>query len=188
MRDRSSDSTLVKVVTPQLSSGPLGRRNNQIVKRLMSLNSIFSSIAVSMVSIIFGAACKESPTPVEVQKPDLIITQATAARAAYGGYQITAHIANIGETSVNQPFHMWSSVYYSDFVQRQVSYGQMVNDPPQTLSAGGSIDVQFTLTPHDTTSFAFVVVNADGRYNSKIPAANIDESDYDNNSYNVKLR
>jgi len=44
MRDRSSESTLVKVVTPQLSSGPLGANHlvKPMIKQLVSLIILFT--------------------------------------------------------------------------------------------------------------------------------------------------
>ena len=49
MRDRSSDSTLVKVVTPQLSSGPLGRRKEAIMTR-----SFLIKLALVLVGAYFA--------------------------------------------------------------------------------------------------------------------------------------
>ena len=141
-------------------------------------------------AIVFCTGCKNQSTQVEVQKPDLVISSATSQQEHWPGsraYQITARIANIGNADASQPFHMFSSVAYYDYIHREVSNGQMVNDPPKTIPPGGAIDVQFIVSPYDTVSMVFIVVNPDSRYNSKIPAANIDESDYDNNSYDMKL-
>ena len=132
------------------------------------------------------ACCKDNGEAPR-QKPDLIITQATSLLTSYA-YKVTARIANIGGSGVNQPFHMSSSTSFQDCSRRQVSYGQMVNDPPSTIPPGGAIDVNFTVIIDDTVSTLFIVVNADSRYNSKIPAANVHELNYDNNYFYLRIK
>lgn len=156
----------------------------------------------SIYVIIFIAflGCTKSVDSQENKLPDLVITNITytfetpysnppTPQQAYVVFSIT--IKNIGNKDLATPFYIAFTYHKEEFENEYYSLYGLVNDPPLKIGVGQSIEVKISYIASIIKEYGSEVkfnIHTDGKRNTKDYLPRIEESNYDNNTFRLKLK
>ncbi len=154
-------------------------------------------ILVFTLVLLLLISCVKNTDPISSKSlPDLIIQDISYSfegrrDSLYGGsnfYKFTLTISNIGNKELCESFYISNTRFIDDFENDYFSHGQIANYPKDTIITHETFtEIVGDCIPDETTYIKFLIAT-EGKQISHAPTFDkIEELNYDNNLYIVKI-